>query len=137
MDIQVFLDRVDKDNVEGIVVCFFGGGVKLWLDDIREVPEGWVWFKTAEEAIEALKSGLYTEISFDHDLGDEFGLDTLGTGYSVAVWIEEMAWLGQINRLRWHIHSANPVGRRNIEFAMRNADIFWNEKEGIRDEGDN
>lgn len=99
--------------------------MKLWLDDVRLPPDGWDWKVTASEAIEALKTGKYTQISFDHDLGDPHGLENLGTGYEVAAWIEEQAYFGQIKRLIWKIHSANPVGRRNIEAAMINADKFW------------
>jgi len=28
--------------------------MKIWLDDIRPAPEGWVWCKTAEVVIERL-----------------------------------------------------------------------------------
>ncbi|MDE1348062.1 cyclic-phosphate processing receiver domain-containing protein [Vibrio aestuarianus] len=38
-----------------------------------------------EEAIALLKQGTVTEISLDHDLGD----DEHGTGYDVVLWIEE------------------------------------------------
>lgn len=95
--------------------------MKLWLDDIRQVPDGWVWAKTADEALEILARGKVTHISFDHDLGD----DDEGTGMTVAKWVEECAYFGTLPRLIWTIHSANPVGRKNIEAAMRSADVFW------------
>lgn len=63
--------------------------MKLWLDDERPAPEGWVWAKTANEAIHLLESmrsaPLHQELwdhqgmsdfwkishmSFDHDLAD-------------------------------------------------------------------
>ena len=39
----------------------------------------------SRQAIELLKTGNVTEISLDHDLGD----DDRGTGYDVVLWIEE------------------------------------------------
>ena len=99
--------------------------IKLWLDDIRPMPEGFThWAKTADEAIELLRTGEVTEISFDHDLGPE----TAGTGYDVAKFIEEQAHLGKSKPVSWRIHSANPVGRTNIEAAMKSAERAWTEK---------
>jgi hypothetical protein len=59
--------------------------MKIYLDDIRTEPEGWVRVKTAQETIELLKSNKVTELSLDHDLGD----DKNGTGYDVILWIEQ------------------------------------------------
>ncbi|MBF4323163.1 cyclic-phosphate processing receiver domain-containing protein, partial [Vibrio anguillarum] len=59
--------------------------MKVYLDDERDTPEGWVRSYWPEEVIELLKSGNVTEISLDHDLGD----DDHGTGYDVVLWIEE------------------------------------------------
>lgn len=51
--------------------------MKLWLDDERPEPEGWVWVKTALEAIAVLEGlqkvgrlNRLTHMSFDHDLAD-------------------------------------------------------------------
>ena len=41
------------------------------------------WAKTAEEAIDLLKTGKVEYASLDHDLG--FG----GSGYDVVCWVEE------------------------------------------------
>jgi len=43
--------------------------MKIWLDDERKEPKGFVRTKTAEETIELLKQGEVTYIGFDHDLG--------------------------------------------------------------------
>lgn len=42
---------------------------KLWLDDTRPAPEGWVWAKTVEEAIEVMVNNVVSHASLDHDLG--------------------------------------------------------------------
>ena len=59
--------------------------MKIYLDDEREAPPGWHLVKTSDEAIELLNGGSVTEISLDHDLGD----DRAGTGYDVILWIEK------------------------------------------------
>jgi hypothetical protein len=43
--------------------------MKLWHDDVRPPPEGWVWARTNEAAKELLLTGKVEEISLDHDLG--------------------------------------------------------------------
>ncbi len=43
--------------------------MRLWHDDIREAPEGWVVARTNAEAMHYLRTGEVTEISLDHDLG--------------------------------------------------------------------
>lgn len=97
-------------------------GIRLWLDDVRKPPEeGMVWIKNAREAIELISDGVVKFISFDHDLGGNENY----TGYTVALYIEARAFRAEICRIKWEIHSANPVGRRAIEMAMKQADKFW------------
>jgi hypothetical protein len=43
--------------------------MKVYLDDERPVPDGWIGCKTPSEAIELLKTGQVETISLDHDLG--------------------------------------------------------------------
>lgn len=88
----------------------------LFLDDLREPPEGAILCRTAEEAIRLIETGQVTLIDFDHDLGEG------PTGYDVANRIEELVAAGKIPMPAWRIHSANPVGRKNIEAAMRAAE---------------
>lgn len=78
--------------------------MKLWLDDIRPAPAGWVWCKTATEAVRYLsQDGLVEEASLDHDLGEN-----QPTGYDLCKWMAETgAWPKQ----RPEVHSANPVGK--------------------------
>ena len=74
----------------------------LWIDDIREPPEGWHWAKTSAEAIEMLQNQKYVLASFDHDLGGD------DTTRSVILWLCE-------NNSQWpmrcFVHSMNNVGR--------------------------
>jgi hypothetical protein len=102
--------------------------MKIWLDDLceiecnRKTPDSYVGVKTAKQAIKLLKTGKVTYISFDHDLGPSIA----GTGYLVAQYIEKAAYLDKIPKLDYDVHSSNPVGRKNIESAMENANKFWN-----------
>lgn len=97
--------------------------MKIWVDDERPMPKGFDHHvKTSAEAIELLQRGNVTGISLDHDLG---GVNECETGYFIAQFIEIAAHNGWIPKLEWAIHTANPVGRRNMEAALRNADKYW------------
>lgn len=43
--------------------------MRLWCDDIRPSPPGWVWARTNDEAKVLLSGGKVVECSLDHDLG--------------------------------------------------------------------
>lgn len=87
-------------------------GVKVWLDDERAAPDGWVRVRWPEEAIELPKTGQVSEISLDHDLGD----DSRGTGYDVVVWIEEAVALRNFVPPKvMTVHSANSAARARME----------------------
>jgi hypothetical protein len=88
--------------------------VKVYLDDERPTPEGWVRVFWPSEAIELLKSGTVAEISLDHDLGD----DAHGTGYEVVVWIEEQVALHGFSPPKIAVHSANPAGRMKMQAGI-------------------
>lgn len=94
--------------------------MKLYLDDERPTPDGWVRVYTANGAIDELRSpDRYTHVSLDHDLGDLYT-----TGYTVACWIEEYAH----ENPDWPVpiitcHSANPVGRKRIEQVIERLNV--------------
>lgn len=96
--------------------------IVLWLDDVREMPpEFTAHAKTAAGAIALLDTGRVDRISLDHDLGPE----EAGTGYQVARHIEEGAYFMTIPALAWAIHSANPVGRKNMLASLQRAEQYW------------
>jgi hypothetical protein len=78
--------------------------VKVYLDDERATPEGWIRVYWPDEAVALLKTGQVAEISLDHDLGD----DVRGTGYDVILWIEEAVALYGFVPPHIAVHSANP-----------------------------
>ena len=89
---------------------------KLYLDDERPTPEGWVACRWPEEVIRLLEAGGVEEVSLDHDLGD----DDRGTGYDVLLWIEEQVVLHGFRPPVLHVHSANAGARVKMTLAIRN-----------------
>lgn len=89
--------------------------MRIYLDDERPAPEGWLSVHWPSEAIAVLLSGQVQEISLDHDLGD----DERGTGYDVILWIEEAVALRAFVPPRIHVHSANASAREKMVAGMR------------------
>lgn len=90
--------------------------MKVYLDDERSTPDGWVRVYWPEEAIDLLKTGEVTEISLDHDLGD----DEHGTGYDVVLWIEEAVFIDGFEPPIIYVHSANSSARAKMELGIKN-----------------
>ena len=89
--------------------------MKVYLDDLRSTPEGWVRVYWPDEAIELLKTGNVSIISLDHDLGD----DERGTGYDVVVWIEEVVATKNFVPPEIKVHSANSSAREKMEAGIQ------------------
>lgn len=103
--------------------------MKLWIDDIRPAPEGYVWCKSVEEAkrtiinanaefVRQCKRGLEPDhslhielIDLDHDAG-EYASDG-GDYIKLLDWLE---WLydGEGTYTKFRIHSQNAVGVENM-----------------------
>ena len=91
--------------------------MKLWLDDVRPAPKGYIWCLSVDAAkgwintIEFEHFAFGTEklelIDMDHDAGD-FACDG-GDYIKLLDWLEET---GRSYPIR--IHSANPVGVQNM-----------------------
>ena len=79
--------------------------MRVYLDDERIAPQGWVQVRWPDDAIRLLMTGQVEELSLDHDLGE----DNIGTGYDVIVWIEQAVALNQFEPPKTiRVHSANP-----------------------------
>lgn len=94
--------------------------MKIWLDDIRPVPEGYVGARSVNETIrlieDAESKGVEIEIlDLDHDLGD-FASDG-GDAIKILDFLVERETYYPIA-----IHTSNPVGRANME---RMINRFW------------
>lgn len=112
--------------------------MKLWHDDVRPPPPGWVWARTNEKAKEFLSERLVTEISLDHDLGlhvldvPESGADDYWdkvieiansvTAEDAETGLDLVEWM-IIKRLVPHkvtIHSWNPDGAMRMATRLAN-----------------
>ena len=105
--------------------------MKLWIDDVRPAPAGFIWARTVNRAKEIIinneellkvnlgKSTYRIElIDIDHDAG-EFATDG-GDYIKLLDWLEET---GRNYPIR--IHSMNPVGVENMRRIIQKND--WTE----------
>lgn len=103
--------------------------MKLWIDDVRQAPNMYIWLRSVDEAKECIKFleehlAMVSEelrpfsnnrielIDIDHDAGDyaRFGGD----------YIKLLDWLEETNRsYPIRIHSMNPVGVENMRAIIR------------------
>lgn len=88
--------------------------MKIYLDDERPTPDGWIGVRWPDEVIAHLETGLVTDVSLDHDLGD----DERGTGYDVVLWVEEAVALRGFVPPRMSVHSANSSARLKMEAGI-------------------
>lgn len=93
---------------------------KLYLDDIRTPPDdSWVVARSYNQAVKIFEDiGAPAEVSFDHDLGVIEGTVIPDkTGYDFAHFlVEKDLDTGCLPKnFKYSIHSANPIGRENIE----------------------
>lgn len=122
---------------------------KLYLDDIR-IPqtEGWDIVRNYDDFVSWIKkNGLPEEVSFDHDLGEdvaktkvEAGLSKrkarkqkkeTKSGYDAAKWLGEYCIDNGLPIPKWNVHSANPVGKENIEAYLSNIEKHLNKVHGL------
>ncbi len=97
-----------------------GNSIKIWLDDLRPVPEGYEGARSVREAIDLIEQieasdGEIELIDVDHDLGDwaPYGGDAI----KLLDYLVERETFYPIQ-----IHTANPVGRANMERMIRR---YW------------
>lgn len=87
--------------------------MKIWVDDLRTIPEGYVGAHSVNEAItlieKAESNGEEIEVlDLDHDLGD-YAHDG-GDAIKLLDYLAERETFYPIA-----IHTANPVGRANMQ----------------------
>ena len=97
--------------------------MKLWLDDLRPVPYGYEGATSVNEAKkliqEAEHNGIEIEaLDLDHDLGDY--ADQGGDAIRLLDWLAERGTFYPVE-----IHTANPVGRANMERILAR---YWGEQ---------
>ena len=93
--------------------------MKLWIDDVREAPEGYIWCKSVNEA----KQWIWhygQRVDFDNNVVDDIELldidhDAGDYACDGGDYIKLLDWLEETGRsYPIHIHSQNPVGVENM-----------------------
>ena len=94
--------------------------MKIWLDDVRPAPDGYVWVKTVNKAKQLISRyydwldwdnnsvNCIEIIDMDHDAGEYASQG--GDYIKLLDWLEEEGYNCPI-----HIHSMNPVGIENMK----------------------
>lgn len=88
--------------------------MKLWIDDIRPAPDGFIWCKSVNQAKAAITAYEHQYscdnilIDLDHDAGDYF---------EILEWLEEKNIVD--TGYFFKIHSKNPIGIMKIEDIIR------------------
>lgn len=114
--------------------------MKLWIDDVREAPEGYVWCKSVNEAIESIldqerrikalieKHSIAVENNLTYYMEQLSGAISYNTIDLIDIdhdagdfandggdYIKLLDWLEENGRnYPIRIHSMNPVGRENM-----------------------
>ena len=96
--------------------------MKIWLDDLRPVPQGYEGAKSVNEAIALIEEAEGRDIEIevldlDHDLGDYYSDG--GDAIKLLDWLAERETFYPVE-----IHTANPVGRANMERMLAR---YWGE----------
>ena len=112
--------------------------MRIWIDDIRTAPDGYVWKKSVNDTIdliayyldiymsemtrknpseEVLESYMIEVIDLDHDSGlfEKDGGDYI----NVLNYIEQYKDVFCKMNTAFRIHSMNPVGRQNMERIIK------------------
>lgn len=95
--------------------------MKLYLDDERKAPPGWIQCRWPKEVIAFLEREEVSEISLDHDLSHE-----KITGMDVLVWLEDQVLNHGFTPPKINIHTANNAAGYRMEQAKNNIERFAN-----------
>lgn len=102
--------------------------MKIWIDDIRRAPKGWVWIKTVDEALITINTCSLDDeeiiISLDHDASDKYTkyggdyieiLNRLEAECAINDTLKEFVK----TKMTFNLHSMNPVGVENMRRIIR------------------
>lgn len=94
-------------------------GLRLFVDDMRECPKGWIPAKSVTEAIRYLSTVDFEEVSLDHDI--QCGLDN--HKHTSNETFEPVAWFlllanRPIEIIKVRIHTSNVAAGRRMADIM-------------------
>ncbi|MBU3176664.1 hypothetical protein KPL47_09790 [Clostridium estertheticum] len=91
--------------------------INLYVDDLRDCPDGFVIARTVDHAIYYLENFKVEILSLDHDLGSDEQGKLLPTGYDLVKYICEKGLRAE----SIYIHTDNSVGRGNMYHTLLGA----------------
>lgn len=91
--------------------------MNVYVDDLRDCPEGFIIARTFEEAVALLEQHEVDILSLDHDLGEDGEGNLLLTGYDLVKYFCEHGL--RANKI--YLHTDNPVGRENMYETLKGA----------------
>jgi len=88
--------------------------INLYVDDLRDCPEGFVIARNVDEAIYFLENYKINILSLDHDLGADSEGNLLPTGYDLVKMFCERGYFAK----KIYLHTDNGVGRENMYHTL-------------------
>lgn len=88
----------------------------MWIDDIREVPDGYIWFKSTDDFISFVEQNGWQSlevVDIDHDAGDY-----ASRGGDYIRCLDYLEFIGAKD-IKVRIHSANAVGIQNMRRIIK------------------
>jgi len=100
--------------------------MRVYLDDNRVTPEGWVRTYTAQETIEMLKTRQVQELSLDNDLGED-----QPEGYTVMDFLEETVFFDHSFPIPIiTVHSCNSVRAEYMRLTLQSIERIRQQQVG-------
>jgi hypothetical protein len=102
--------------------------MKLWIDDVRPAPDGYIWIRSVNSAKHWIEQIEYEAFTFDREEIELISIDHDAGDYACCGgdYIKLLDWLEETGRnYPIRIHSMNPVGVANMrQIIQRNG---WKE----------
>lgn len=96
--------------------------MKIWVDDLRPAPEGYIWCQSTNEALRLIVPNIskVEVLHLDHDMGDTFGGDVI----NLVAELERKShrdsnFAEAVSHIIFKLHSANPVGVANMRAVIQ------------------
>lgn len=115
-ELREYADKIILPILEKIE---YPKSVKIFIDDLRECPEGWMLFRDGESFLTwriMYPDVAIDVISFDHDLGEMYH-----SGYEIVKYMVDMEQVNTDNIRKIMFHTDNLIGLKNMYFYLINA----------------
>ena len=106
--------------------------MKLYVDDVRECPEGYSLFRNSAECLQFIIDCVTVSInhpdekfeievvSLDHDMGGAIGGDCINILNKLEYLCNTVEGFDEIiSKIKFHLHSSNPVGVANMRAVIK------------------